>query len=331
VSILAVGGIGPWDGAEGVWLRCQLHAHTTESDGWLSPAMLRRYHATAGYDVLAITDHDRLTEIPPPHAGFGGDDGLVVLPGTELSLSAPHSGGPLHLLGIGVRGLPEVSRRSTLAEAAAAIRAAGGLAYVAHPWWSGHWTEEFDDFSGVSGIEVFNAGCEVEQGRGNSEAQWDAWLAAGYTLTAIATDDLHTPGYESFRAWTMVHAAARTPEAVLAALAAGRAYATTGPRIQSLSFDGAALTVRCTPARSIAALAQPPYGTRVNAGHHALAHFGRRLPTTDGHHLEGQIEGDLLTGAHFPAIAVAENLRYVRVVVTDERGRQAWTNPVWLG
>ena len=95
MSSLTIGGIGPWDGAPGVWLRCQLHAHTTESDGWLSPAMLRRYHATAGYDVLAITDHDGLTEIPPPHASFGGDDGLLVLPGTELSLKAPRSGGPL--------------------------------------------------------------------------------------------------------------------------------------------------------------------------------------------------------------------------------------------
>ena len=327
---LPIGGIAPWDGADGVWLRCQLHAHTTESDGWLSPVMLRRYHALAGYDVLAITDHDRLTEIPPPHAGFGADDGLLVLGGTELSLKAPRSGGPLHLLGIGVRAFPEVSRDASLTEAAAAVAAADGLAYVAHPWWSGHWTEEFADFSGVTGIEVFNAGCEVEQGRGGSEAQWDIWLAAGHRLTGIAADDLHTPGFESFRAWTMVHAAARTGEAVLAALAAGRAYATTGPRIQALSFDGAALTVRCTPARSIAAMAQPPFGTRVNAGHHALAHFGRRLPTADGQHVEGQIEGDLLTGAIFPALPTAPNLRYVRIVVTDDHGRQAWTNPVWL-
>src|SRR5215217_5318219 len=111
---VATGGIGPWDGVEGVWLRCQFHAHTTESDGWLSPPMLRRYHALAGYDVLAITDHDRLTEIPPPHRGFGEDDGLLVLGGTELSLTAPRSGGPLHVLGIGVTELPDVARSATL-------------------------------------------------------------------------------------------------------------------------------------------------------------------------------------------------------------------------
>jgi hypothetical protein len=325
---LPIGGIAPWDGADGVWLRCQLHAHTTESDGWLTPAMLRRYHAAAGYDVLTITDHDRLTEIPPAHGGALADDGLLVLGGTELSLTAPASGGPLHLLGIGVREMPEVGRSATLTEAAAAVRAAGGLAYVAHPWWSGLRTEELDDFAGVTGIEIYNAGCEVEQGRGSSESYWDVWLAAGHRLLGIAADDLHTPGWESFRAWTLVHARARTAGSVLEALAAGRSYATTGPRIQELSWDGAGLTVRCTPARAITVLAQPPYGARINAGRHELTQHGHRLPTADGQDVEGLIEGDLLTGAFFPS---APGLRYARVVVTDDRGRQAWTNPVWLG
>ena len=124
----SAGGIAPWDGADGVWLRCQFHAHTTGSDGWLSPEMLRRYHAQAGYDVLAITDHDRLTEIPAAHRSHGGDDGLLVIGGTELSLTSPESGGPLHVLGIGVESFPEIAdeHTSTLAEAAAAIRQAGG-------------------------------------------------------------------------------------------------------------------------------------------------------------------------------------------------------------
>ena len=205
-----------------------------------------------------------------------------------------------------------------------------GLAYVAHPWWSGHRADELGDFSGVTGVEVFNAGCETEQGRGNSEAQWDLWLSAGHRLTAIAADDLHTPGFESFRAWTMVHAADRTREAVLAALEAGRSYATTGPRISTIAVDGEALRVRSTPARSITVLAQPPYGARVNAGRHEIAFFGSRLATADGHGGEGIIEGDWLTGADFPQLAGAAGLRYLRVVVTDPQGRQAWSNPIWL-
>jgi hypothetical protein len=61
---LPVGAVAPFDGQPGVWLRCALHAHTTGSDGWLTPTMLRRYHAIAGFDVLAITDHDHFTPAP---------------------------------------------------------------------------------------------------------------------------------------------------------------------------------------------------------------------------------------------------------------------------
>ena len=44
----------------GQWLRCALHAHSTVSDGDLSPRALARQYQTAGFDVLAITDHWRL-------------------------------------------------------------------------------------------------------------------------------------------------------------------------------------------------------------------------------------------------------------------------------
>ena len=46
----------PFEG-DGVWLRCALHAHTTNSDGEMAPDMLVRHYEWAGFDVLAITDH----------------------------------------------------------------------------------------------------------------------------------------------------------------------------------------------------------------------------------------------------------------------------------
>jgi hypothetical protein len=51
------------------------------------------------------------------------------------------------------------------------------------------------------------------------------------------------------------------------------------------------------------------------------------LRTEDGHAWEGIFDGELLTGARFPLRAA---MRYVRVMVTDDRGQRAWSNPVWL-
>lgn len=315
------GGEMPFDGNDGVWLRCALHAHTTQSDGWLDPVVLRRYHAMAGYDVLAITDHDMFT--PDPE----GPDDLILLGGTEISLIAPVSRGPLHLLGLGITAMPRVSETTSLADACLAVRACGGVPFVAHPVWSGLLTDEVAGIEHAAGIEIYNASCAVEQDRAHADAHWDLWLSRGLRLGGIATDDLHYPGYDAFRAWTMVHARERSRDAVIEALAAGRYYATTGPRIESLSIEGGRLTVRTTPARAISALANPPYGARVNAGHHELTYHSGRMRTPDGQTFEGLIDGDQLTGASFQIHPAA---RYCRIVVEDDHGRRAWTNPIWL-
>jgi hypothetical protein len=282
--------------------------------------MQRRYHAWAGYDVLAITDHDRYTPEPP------GEDELLIVGGTELSLTAPKSGGPLHLLGIGIAEQPHVRRDATLAEAAAAVRQVGGLPYVAHPVWSGLRTDEVDGIESCAGVEIYNASCEVEQDRAHADAHTDVWLSMGHRLHLIATDDTHYPGFDSFRGWTMVHARDRTREAFLAALAAGRSYATSGPRITALALEDGILTVRTTPVRAITALANPPYGAQIRAGFHELTYRARRLRTDDGQALEGINEGEHLTGAIF---SWAPGVRYARIMITDDRGRKAWSNPIW--
>ncbi len=316
----ANGLVPPFDDRPGVWLRCAFHVHTTESDGWLTPEVQRRYHAWAGFDVLAITDHDRYTPEPP------GDDDLLVIGGTELSLTAPKSGGPLHLLAIGICEQPRIGRDGTLGAAARAVRAAGGMPILAHPVWSGLWTDEVDGIEECAGVEIFNASCEVEQDRAHADAHTDIWLTMGHRLAMIATDDTHYPGFDVFRGWTMVHAAGRTREAVLAALAEGRSYASSGPRITAMRIEDGVLTIGCTPVRSITAYANPPYGAQVRAGAHELAYAGRRLRTADTHVLEGLSDGDLLTGAEFRWVP---GVRYVRIMITDAHGQRAWSNPLW--
>ena len=62
---------------DGEWLRCQLHSHTTNSDGEATPDGLVEHYARAGFDVLAITDHWHITT--------AAHDELVLIPSSELS------------------------------------------------------------------------------------------------------------------------------------------------------------------------------------------------------------------------------------------------------
>lgn len=65
--------------------RANLHTHTTESDGWYSPdSVIDMYHE-AGYSILAITDHDRVTW---PWETFGRNPDaleMVAVKGNEVS------------------------------------------------------------------------------------------------------------------------------------------------------------------------------------------------------------------------------------------------------
>ena len=111
----------PFEG-DGVWLRCALHAHTTNSDGDLPPDKLVQHYEWAGFDVLAITDHWVRTVERSTRK-------LLVIPSVELNATA---GGPehdAHVLALGVEAEPVIpdNEFAPLADVVAWIAENGGL------------------------------------------------------------------------------------------------------------------------------------------------------------------------------------------------------------
>ncbi|TMK25998.1 MAG: hypothetical protein E6G64_15360, partial [Actinobacteria bacterium] len=137
-----------------MWLRCALHAHTTRSDGELEPDELVRHYEAAEFDVLAITDHWIRTEAD-------STDRLLVVPSSELSCRLPdEADGHLLAFGIDEDPLEFVRTRPDLVSAAAWVDHHGGVAYLAHPYWTGVSPGGLSLSDGVAGLEVYNAGCE---------------------------------------------------------------------------------------------------------------------------------------------------------------------------
>src|SRR5712691_4133417 len=231
--------------AEGEWLRCALHAHTTGSDGELTPEQLVDHYERIGFDVLAITDHWVRTEAP-------STDGLLVIPSSELSYLLPGDrDGHLLAFGLAEDPLEFVRSRPDLAAAAAWTSEHGGVAYLAHPYWSGAPAGALSLSDGVAGIEVYNAGCELEVGRGLSTVHWDELLERGTSCFGIAADDSHHAERDSGFAWVWTRVAERSAAAVLEALASGRFYSSTGPVLDELHVDGASVEVSCSPCRRV--------------------------------------------------------------------------------
>jgi hypothetical protein len=301
----------PW-ATEGTWLRCALHAHTNRSDGELTPRDLAGHYARAGYDVLAVTDHWRIN-------GDDSVDGILVIPSVELNCILPGARDG-HVLGYGVEAdenaLHELAKEhADLVAIADWIEAHGGIAFLAHPYWTGVTPGTLELPANVVGIEVFNAGCELEIGRGLAAVHWDELLESGRLCGAIATDDSHHPGFDSDLAWTWVKARERSQAGVLEALANGSAYSSTGPLIHEIRLEDEAIDIRCSPCRSVTLLAGRTTGAAVNMGRLGYRHHGRELECDDV---------GLVVHAR---LDVPPSARHVRIEATDAAGRKAWTNP----
>jgi hypothetical protein len=322
--------MGPTDNpfrADGEWLRTQLHDHTVESDGELTPEDHVALYDSLGFDVVALTDHWKVTRVPSTPR-------TLVLTGAELAVDPMGPGRYTEILAIGIDEIPEdpggdhrywepidnyfFKTFPDLTVAAAEIGRQGGAAFVAHPYWSGLSPEVVLGADGLTGLELFNASSEREDGRGDSSYVWDLALEAGHNLSAIATDDCHYGETDYGAAWTMVRATDRTEEGVLDALRAHRSYCSNGPEILDVERDGDDVEVRCGPASTVR------FQSRYEVGWSARVDRDRGEPVRIlERDADGRIVRARLVGPTDPPPEP-----YLRIVVEDERGRRAWTNPI---
>ena len=77
-----------------------LHAHSTASDGSLSPADLIQLAEKTSLAAVALTDHDTVDGIAEAREAAAAIDGLKFAPGIEISAEPPS--GTLHIVGLGI-------------------------------------------------------------------------------------------------------------------------------------------------------------------------------------------------------------------------------------
>jgi hypothetical protein len=149
----------------------------------------------------------------------------------------------------------------------------------------------------------------------STEAMWDELRSDGFTVWGTATDDAHhyddaaareASGEMVFtgnRGWVMVHAE-RDPAAIRDALAHGEFYASSGVRLSRVEVASAKLVVEVDPASCDRPVIR------------FIGDHGRELASAKA------LEASFSLGI--------PGLTYVRAVVTDATGNQAWTQPVRL-
>ncbi len=127
-------------------LLCELHAHTTWSDGAFSLRALADLYGCNGFDVLAVTDHAPREQGGVHALNYGAylaaieeeaDRAwqlyrLLLVPGLELTYDDPDPGEAAHAVALGLRSYVDVGAGvETMLRAA---RAHGAAIIAAHPY-----------------------------------------------------------------------------------------------------------------------------------------------------------------------------------------------------
>ena len=291
-----------------VWLKGNLHSHTTNSDGRPTPQERLDGYVAQGYDFLCLSDHYTITRIETVKA----PDELVLVQGAELHPENPFGGQKHHFLCLNIH--EDMDSGNMLPQQVIdRVNEQGGSIWLAHPYWSSvKIMRDTLPLRGLAGIEVFNTLCRT-YGRGESSVHWDDWMEMENRLyPALVNDDSHGYDYEekdTYQGWTMVRVKERTTEAVCEALRYGVSYGSTGPEIHDIQLRRVdqpgdekrvvEATVRCSEAQRVAAV-------------HDVVGVEYREP------------GKTFETAQFP---LRPNARWARFEVIGPDGSKAWSNP----
>ncbi|HEY3183889.1 MAG TPA: PHP domain-containing protein [Gaiellaceae bacterium] len=212
-------------------LLCELHAHTTWSDGALPVRELCDLYGRSGFDVLAVTDHTTrdgslglTSALFPPYLDEIEAEAerarrlydLLVLPGLELTYDDPDPARAAHAVAVGLREFVGVG--GGLEPALRAARAHGAALVAAHPY------RLAEVAASHRGTAAFAADPErwaplVDRYELFNRHTLFAWVAeAG--LPAVASGDFHRP--EHLATWKTLLPCAKGEAAVVGYLRSRR-------------------------------------------------------------------------------------------------------------
>lgn len=273
------------------YFKANLHTHSTLSDGKLTPLEMKEQYKANGYSILCLTDHNIVAD----HSDLNDDD-FLMLTGAEYNMddtSAPDKHFKVyhfnfiakkpdllwqpfishthkhyddisqHLAKIENEGMPQVYDTDVINAIIAKANEKGHLVVYNHPNWSLQDYTDYAPLQGLWGVEICNYCCSA--GGYITDAHNGIVFRDLMNLTGkifpIAADDAH--GTYACGGWIMVGAEKLEYSSVIDALEKGDFYASTGPEIYDLTWDGQNLDITCSDASYLTIISNSRYRRRV--------------------------------------------------------------------
>lgn len=323
----------------GNFYKANLHCHSTLSDGKRTPEELKAEYMEHGYSIIAYTDHDVMVphhdltddnflaltgyemEVDEPKEGdydFKKTCHMcfIALCRDNETQVCYHRSEYVKPNRDFVREMvkydslkPDYVRYynpECITDMMKTGRENGFFVTYNHPGWSLENYEQYMNYHGMHAMEICNYSCVSIGYDDNNSKVYDDMLRGGERIYCIAADDNHNSrdknsrGYDSFGGFTVIKADELSYNTITDALVKGNFYASQGPEIYELWFEGDEIHIKCSSADRIIA----NYGIR----------RARIVYDEDGN------------GIYEASFKVEPNTGYVRLTVVDKSGKYAATN-----
>ena len=275
---------------KGNFYKANLHSHSTESDGGLTPEQMKKVYMDHGYSIIAYTDHNVFLR----HNDLT-DENFLALNGYEVDIDDEDDPRPYfmkktcHLCFIALSPDTEIQvawHRSKYCSKGALLnmprvkfdeslpdyvrnytpecindmikKAKEGGFYVTynHPSWSMEQYPDYIKYTGMDALEIVNF---TSIRNGFDEYNYQAYndlLLAGNRIAAVYADDNHTqnpehPMTDLCGGFVMIKADKLEYTTITDAMKRGDYYASLGPEIKDAYIEDGKLYVKTSPVRQI--------------------------------------------------------------------------------
>ncbi len=315
--------------------KANLHCHSTNSDGVLTPEELKQAYKSRGYSVLAITDHEHILD-----NSYLNDEDFLTVTSCELAIKEFPKESTLKNYGMKVCHLnlyalepdntitpcynsvydhfsnPDIEDKihfegeyervygtDGINDIIKTANEKGFIVSYNHPTWSLENATDYLGYEGLFAVEIYNHNCEVVGIPSYCQNVFDDILRSGKDIFCTMCDDAHskyeadTPKCDMFGGWVMINAEKLTYKSIMTALQKGDFYASQGPEIKSLTLDGDTVRVKSSEVVEI-----------------ALSTAGRRSEKKLAE------KGGAITEAEFK---LSKSDGYFRITLRDKNGKYA--------
>lgn len=213
------------------WLKANLHCHTTNSDGFFTPAEIKKIYMEHGYQVVAFTDHELIFD-----NSFLTDENFVAITASEYSINDTKQKNPTYYQGnefpfrdnevihlcmysknphntfqhamseemltdyfrgkLGNRelkcdGFTRVFTKECIQKTIDLANENGFLVQFCHPNWSLNTRDTYKDLKGLWGFEILNYMTQLETGSEYCPNLYDDMIRIGHKYVCTMNDDNH--------------------------------------------------------------------------------------------------------------------------------------------